>query len=69
MIRAATHCDEAIVPVAKDGTWAWDRDTENKGRGDAGSIKKRRESIERSGVIDSRGGPFGFEKRGQRSSF
>ena len=57
--------DEAMMPVAGDGTWAWDRDTENKGRGDAGSIKRRRESIEHSGVIDNRGGPFGFEKRGQ----
>ena len=54
------------MPVTKDGQWAFDRDEENKGRGDAGSTNRRMKSIMRSGVIENRGGPHCFEKRDAR---
>lgn len=54
--------DATVFPV-KDGEWAMTRDTENKGRGDRGSVKSRRDSVARSGVLCTRGGPFLYEDR------
>ena len=59
-----TNPDATIFPVA-NGEWAMTRDTENTGRGDKGSIKSRRDSVARSGVLCTRGGPFLFEDRNE----
>ncbi|CAK0797145.1 unnamed protein product, partial [Prorocentrum cordatum] len=53
--------DELIRPVTSKNEWAFKRDVENKGRGDKGSIQKRKESFLRSGLLPTRGGPFLYE--------
>ena len=46
----------------RPGEWAFDRDVENRGRGDPGSIDARVQSIKRSAFIENRGGPWCFAK-------
>ena len=53
--------DDTIPCVTATGEWAFDRDVENKGRGDPGSIDARVQSIKRSGFIENRGGPWCLE--------
>ena len=57
--------DASVFPV-KDGEWAMTRDTENKGRGDRGSVKSRRDSVASSGVLCTRGGPFLYDDRNEK---
>ncbi|CAK0814127.1 unnamed protein product [Prorocentrum cordatum] len=54
--------DELMRPVTSNNEWAFKRGVENKGRGDKGSVQKRKESFLRSGMLPTRGGPFLCER-------